>query len=204
MRRLIGSLGLAAAGMVTAQPAMAADAPASWRDLVAATGIAPIIGLGDTPVVAPASPDFRLQATAQATDQPAATFDNQAAPLRRGFGAAMLDYFPHGTDGFHLSGGTRFYNRLTGHSGADARFADLLYAPRSSMMRATRRMTPALTFGYTKIVQRGLSLGIEGGAILGKFDTLAGALVRPPRLRGAGDGAGQLNQIARMTFGYHF
>ncbi|WP_174297296.1 hypothetical protein [Sphingomonas bacterium] len=165
------------------------------------------------PASAPAEPDYRLHALIDARPTPQLAADDQINSLRRGFGGTMVDYFPLGGDGFHISGGSRFYSRGPGRAASidsrglvDMRYVTLLYAPRTILARASRRMTPALTFGYTKLVQGGISLGVEGGAMLGRFDTLAGSLARPPRLRGAGvsDGAGQLSQVARLTFGYHF
>jgi hypothetical protein len=221
MRRLIG-LAAAALAIGIAQPALASDLPVGVVDLAAlqpaAIGeAAHAMGFDIGTVVGSAGvaqPDYRLHALAALmASQPIQPADAQTARVRRGFGGAMADYYPFGVDGFHFSGGSRFYSRGPARAGVvdarglvDMRYATLLYAPRSVLARASRRMTPALTAGYTKLVAGGMSLGVEGGAMLGKFDSLAGALVRPPRLRGAGlgDGAGRLNQIARMTFGYHF
>lgn len=216
---------VAMAAMGVAQPAFASDLSVGIADLASAmpasvvnavtppAGDVDIARFGGTAVGDAASPDFRLHHLVEVmASQPASPLDAQTARVRRGFGGAMADFYPFGIDGFHFSGGARFYSRGPARAGVidsrglvDMRYVTLLYSPRSAFVRASRRMTPALTAGYTKLLQGGLSLGIEGGAMLGKFDTLAGSLVRPPRLRGGfGDGAGRISQVARMTFGYHF
>ncbi len=161
-----------------------------------------------------AQADYRLHPLiATLPAQPGSMLDSQTARLRRGFGGAMADFYPLGIDGFHVSGGSRFYSHGPARAGVvdprglvDMRYVTLLYSPRAMLARASRRMAPALTLGYTKLIQGGMSLGVEGGAMLGKFDTLAGSLAHAPRLRGdsLSDGASRLSQVARMTFGYHF
>ena len=196
MRYVFGSMVTAA--MMAAAPAHAADAPLLPLSLAAANiAVAP---------EAPAAADFGVhELTATQSAAPRISLDDEASRLRRGYGASMVSFFPLGSDGFHIGAGTRFWSRGTMRPSVEPAYARLLYAPRQMLLRATRRMTPALTMGYSRIVSTGLTLGVEGGAMLGKFDSLAGALVRPPRLRGdINDGAGRLNQVARATMGWHF
>ncbi len=236
MRRLVGRstaklataklamAAVAATGII--QPAFASDLSVGIVDLASVVPAsagnggtthagADLARFGIATIGSPAAQaDYRLHPlVATLPAQPSLPLDSQTARLRRGFGGAMADFYPLGIDGFHVSGGSRFYSRGPARAGVvdarglvDMRYVTLLYSPRSMLARASRRMTPALTLGYTKLIQGGMSLGIEGGAMLGKFDTLAGSLARPPRLRGDGlsDGANRLSQVARMTFGYHF
>lgn len=196
MRYVFGSM-VTAAAMMAAGSAHATDAPVLPLSLaVADIAVAP----------EPEEASFRLpELTAVQSAAPRVSLDDDASRLRRGYGASMVSFFPLGGDGFHIGAGTRFWSRGTMRPSVEPVYQRLLYAPRNMLVRASRRMTPALTAGYSRIVGAGMTLGVEGGAMLGKFDTLAGALVHPPRLRGdASDGAGRLNQVARATLGWHF
>ena len=113
----------------------------------------------------------------------------------------MIDYFPLGIDGFHLSGGGRMTSRAT----SVFRDNELLYAPRQTGFRSSRHLTPAVTMGYSKQVERGLRLGLEGGMLMGHLDSSYYSVVHPSRLgRTSDEGMGNGNAVARLTAAYRF
>ena len=153
MRRLIGFSVMAFAAAVIAQPAQASELSVGLVDMASAlpasTGVTTVtpattldiarIGIGADAADRAAQTDVRLHAlTRTLSAQPVSPLDSQTARLRRGFGAAMMDLYLFGSDGFHLSGGSRFYSRGPARAGTvdsrglvEMRYVTLLYAPRS-------------------------------------------------------------------------
>lgn len=148
----------------------------------------------------PVGADLRLRVLTVQSADPAVDVNNETSRLRKGFGGSMIDYFPFGGDGFHLSGGGRMISRPA------SLFRDpLLYAPRGGGFRSSRRLTPAVMMGYSRQVDRGLTMGVEAGMMMGHLDSSYYSIVRPSRLGrlSSGDG-GATNQVARMTMAFRF
>ena len=154
-----------------------------------------------SPTIVPVGTDLRLRVLTVQSADPAVNIDNEASRLRKGFGGSMIDYFPFGIDGFHLSSGSRMNSRLI------SPFHDnlLLYAPRGGGLRSSRRLTPAMTMGYSRQLQHGLTMGVEGGMVMGHLDSAYYSALRAPRSNRLGDGGAHAsNPVARMTVAYSF
>ena len=184
MRIWIGAAAVIGAGLLT-HPALAADKAWTMR----------------SPAAVPVGTDLRLRVLTVQSADPAVDVNSEASRLRKGFGGSMSDFFPLGTDGFHLSSGGRMNSRLT------SPFHDnlLLYAPRGGGFRSSRRLTPAMTLGYSRRVDRGLTMGVESGMVMGHLDSNYYSVVHPSRFGHLGqDGASHANAVARMTMAYSF
>ncbi len=183
MRIWIGAAAVIGAGLL-AQSASAADK--AWTMI--------------SPTVVPVGTDLRLRVLTVQSADPAMNIDNEASRLRKGFGGSMIDYFPFGIDGFYLSSGGRMTSRLS------SPFHDqLLYAPRSGGLRSSRHLTPAMTMGYSRQVQHGLTMGVEGGMVMGHLDSNYYSALRAPRSNRLGEGGRNTsNPVARMTVAYSF
>ena len=131
--------------------------------------------------------------------------DNQgsSAALRRGFGASMTSFYPFAASGFHLSGGSRSTPRALAGKVVEPDYAALLWSPRGSGIRSTRRFSPAMLVGFDRPVADGVTLGLDGGMVMGRMDN---ARLGPHGhgLGGGFDHAGGSNPMARMTLGYLF
>ena len=183
MRKWIGAAAVIGAGLL-AQSANAADK--AWT-LTSMTAV-------------PVGADLRLRVLTVQSADPAVNIDNEASRLRKGFGGSMIDYFPFGIDGFHLSSGGRMTNRLS------SPFHDQLrYAPRGVGLRSSRRLTPAMTMGYSRRLEHGLTMGVEGGMAMGHLDSNYYSALRPVRSYRLGEGGRSTNNpVARMTLAYNF
>ena len=64
-------------------------------------------------------------------------------------------------------------------------------------------LTPAVAMGYSRDVARGLTVGLEGGAMMGRANN---AMPRSFRLAtsGSNDERNGFNPIANMVVGWHF
>ncbi len=148
----------------------------------------------------PVGTDLRLRLLSVQSADPAVDVNNEASRLRKGFGGSMIDYFPFGSDGFHLSSGGRMMSRLS------SPFHDqLLYAPRGGGIRSSRRLTPAMMMGYSRQLQHGLTMGVEGGIVMGHLDNNYYSVIRPARSNRLNEGGrSNENPVARMTVAYSF
>lgn len=183
MRELIATAIMVATGLA-AQSASAADRAWSMTPMTAV----------------PVGADLRLRVLSVQSTGSSVDINDQASRLRKGFGGSMIDYFPLGLDGFHISSGGRMMSRLS------SPFHDqLLYAPRGGGIRSSRRLTPAMTMGYSRQLQHGLTMGVEGGVVMGHLDNNYYSVVRPGRSNRLNDGGrGNSNPVARMTVAYSF
>ena len=188
------------------------------RDWVAApavmvTGVPAIAIAGASgPVVrasrAPAPPsDFRLKPVTVPVD-PTLRVDDPRSMLRTGFGGAMVDLFPFEGGKFHVSGGGRLFNRPGQGRVVEGEQLRPLQPFRNGMLRGGRRFSPAMLVGYGHIVDRGLALGIDAGAVMGRLGATPDRFGRLNRRRLESlDGRGRrtsLNEIARVTALYRF
>ncbi|WP_174279731.1 hypothetical protein [Sphingomonas bacterium] len=145
-------------------------------------------------VIAPANHRFRL--------------DDPQSMLATGFGNTMVNLFPFAGGSFHFGAGPRLFGR-TGRPHLTTPEAQLLLpAFRVPGMRMSRRMTPALMFGFGKPVEEGLSFGIDAGFMKGKMTQGPDRIGRINHARIDGDlrrGRGpEMNQLLRMTALYRF
>lgn len=154
-----------------------------------------------SPTAVPVGTDLRLRVLSVQSADPALDIDSQTSRLRKGFGGSMIDYFPLGGDGFHLSTGGRMSSRLS----SPFRDNQLFYAPRGGGMRSSRHLTPAVTMGYSKQMQHGLTMGLEGGMLMGHLDSSYYSVIHPLRLSRAGESGGSAaNAVARLTAAFRF
>ena len=153
----------------------------------------------------PVGADLRLRVLTVQSGGSAVDVNDAGSRLRKGFGGSMIDYYPFAADGFFVAAGGRMTTRMTAPP-KDGPAARLLNAPRPSGYRSSRHLTPALTMGYSKQIDRGLTMGVEGGVLMGHFDSSYYSVVRPSARGRIGtvDDRGTANQVARMTVAYHF
>lgn len=105
-----------------------------------------------------------------------------ATHLRARLATAMIDLYPVGDHGFHISAGTRFLVRRDFAAEADNATRGLLYRPRwggAGLRTGLRRFSPTATVGYSGVIAPSLTLGVEAGAGMGS------AFNGMPSLRGA-------------------
>lgn len=118
---------------------------------------------------------------------------------------SMIDFYPDRSGGFHLSAGTRLYD-VAGATGASRAAGGLLRTPRPGNApgaRAGLKRTPAVTLGYTGVVDDDTSVGVEVGAMTGRAYTTTTDMVRRSRAdRGGGDGP--VNPMVNLVVGRRF
>eukprot|EP01035_Chromulina_nebulosa_P040990 gene40989-55400_t len=124
-----------------------------------------------------------------------------AGRVRQRLRSSMLEFYPSG-DGFHVAAGVRMFERQNFFNDAQRVTHGLLYNPRGtnaeSIRAGFRNYTPAVTMGYTRTVSEGLTLGLEGGALLGRA---ASSMPRSFRLAATGSDGGEhggVNPVANM------
>lgn len=116
--------------------------------------------------------------------------------------SSMVDFYPIGSSGFHLSAGTRMYDPRGGEQLTNR---GLMAAPRQLNVpgvRAGLRRTPALTMGYTGEIADRTRLGVEVGAMKGRVysnATDAAKLTRSER-----SGTNPVNPMVNLVIGRRF
>ena len=154
------------------------------------------------------TPDFHLRVEFAPRAVADLLLDPDSA-LRKRFASSMMDFYPVAGQGFHFSGGLRFYNRTNFARDAELMTHGLLYVPRGPNagmgVRGFKRMTPAATFGYTHVLDNGLMFGIEGGTLLGRVNPGMPRAFRELRDASIGhDRSSSMNPIANVTLGFKF
>jgi hypothetical protein len=145
-----------------------------------------------TPVAARLGPRIR-------DDDGALRVDDPRSRLRSGFGGTLVDLYPEGEEGFHLSAGGRLSRRGTAVPAAAPDHVRAL--PATTRGPAWRnRFAPALLAGYDRTVADGVSVGVDAGMVAGRTTPDASRLRLDRRFR---DNAGA-NGVARVTMGYRF
>ncbi len=190
---------------VAAQPALSREAAippgGTLLQRLAAEARAPMPGLAILP-------DIHLHiefAEARVTD----LLDSPESSLRRRFASSMMDFYPVVGQGFHFSGGLRFYSRTNFARDAELATHGLLLVPRGTSsgmgVRGYKRMTPAATFGYTQVLDSGLMLGIEGGTLFGRVNPGMPRVFRELRADSIGnDRSSSMNPIVNLALGFKF
>ena len=117
--------------------------------------------------------------------------------------SSMVDLYPLGTSGFHLSAGTKMYDPRIGEQATNR---GLMTTPRQTNIPGGRlgmRRTPAFTLGYTGQIVDRTTMGIEVGAMMGHaYNTGAADAAR--RLRGERPAGNPVNPIVNVVVGRRF
>ena len=189
-----------------------AAAPAWAQRAASLHGIAPALRLaGSQGIPYPGlalTPDFHLRI--EFAPRPVADLLlDPDSNLRQRFASSMMDFYPLAGQGFHFSGGLRFYSRTNFARDAERTTHGLLYVPRGPNtgmgVRGFKRFTPAATFGYTQILGGGVMLGIEGGTLLGRVNPGMPRAFRELRATSIGnDRTSSTNPIVNMMVGFKF
>ncbi|MDH7971687.1 hypothetical protein QH494_05785 [Sphingomonas sp. AR_OL41] len=156
---------------------------------------------------APSSATLRIYRDATMVQPSLGEQIDAAGRVRQRLRSSMMEFYPSG-DGFHVAAGVRMFERQNFFNDAQRVTHGLLYNPRGtnaeSIRAGFRSYTPAMTMGYTRTVSEGLTLGLEGGALLGRA---ASAMPRSFRLAATGSNGGDhggINPVANMVVGFHF
>lgn len=169
-----------------------AGAPASVRGPL----LQPIALGSSVERIAPVGRTLRLRIAVAAAQQ------GSRERIHQRIASSMVDFYPVGTSGFHLSAGTRMYDPRAGEQLTNR---GLIPAPRQLNVpggRAGLRRTPALTMGYTGEIADGATLGIEVGAMRGRVYSNATDAARLTRAdRG---GRNPVNPMVNLVVGRRF
>jgi len=134
--------------------------------------------------------------------------DGSSSVVRKRFVGTMVDFFPLGGDGFHLSAGGRLDNRRKVKDLVTTNA--LLYAPRGFSTRkgGLSRLASTMTIGYGSSPEPGVSLGLEAGAMMEHGDPATRELNRFAHRGTRNDmrfASGQrFNPVVQASLGYKF
>jgi hypothetical protein len=192
-------MGLAVMAMgAGAQPALAQQLGVSFRSSTLAAAL-PRQGIRIAPGVG-----LRVALMPPMSRDPFAYTDGR---LQQRVDSSMIDFFPAGDEGFHLSAGMRLFARRN----VDRAFRGLLAGPKGRGVGGVgaRRFTPAATLGYIRGLDADTVLGFEVGAVMGRLNSgMSGRLRQTESSEGHGMNGLRpmtgINPIARVTFGYKF
>jgi hypothetical protein len=146
--------------------------------------------------------DARLTANLRLRVTTIATAAGPREKMHQRLGSSMVEFYPVGTSGFHLSAGTRMYNPRAGEQWTGR---GLVGAPRQLNVpgsRAGLRRTPALTLGYTGALADRTRIGVEIGAMKGS--AYASATDATRRLRGERGAGNPVNPMVHLVVGRRF
>ena len=122
--------------------------------------------------------------------------------LHQRVASSMVEFYPVGDSGFHLSAGTRLYDTRAGEQATNR---GLMVAPRPLNVPGGKiglKRTPALTMGYTGSAADGTSIGLEIGAMKGSAYTDANDMAR--RNRAERTGGNPVNPMVNLVVGRRF
>lgn len=114
----------------------------------------------------------------------------------------MVDFFPAGDHGFHLSAGTRLFNPRA----MEVSVHGMLPTQRRLNipgLKTTMRRSPALTMGYTDRIDADTSVGVEIGAMKGRAYNDAADVARQTRAQRNAIGS-PLNPVVNLVLGHRF
>ena len=217
MRTIIGAVALVL-GLAT-QPAFAREgaAPAGAAPLltvppvsVAPPTIREALPVAATPTPVPADAMFRLAPLSMPAigASPAIATTDLSGGFRHRFTGNMMEYYPLAGSGFHLSGGSRLFQRRnfsaeTTNSAQGALAVTRITTQSAATRAGFKRFNPVATAGYTLALSSMAQVGVEAGAMMSNAFANAPGLPR----RGAGyrsDTAFHPDAIANLVFGMHF
>lgn len=152
----------------------------------------------------PRALEFRFSA-----NEPGHALDQLERPLHRRMLSAMIDYYPSGSSGFHVSGGALRATR--GRQGPDV--AGLSQSRLVALRRRDvgyrandRRFAPTMMVGYSLPVGPSCDAGVELGGVMGPVNRMASlpdsALAGNPGMRRPDKSA--INGVAHLALGYRF
>jgi len=134
--------------------------------------------------------------------------DLDSGMVRKRFVGTMVDFYPLGGEGFHLSAGGRLDNRRKVKDLVTTNA--LLYAPRgfSTQKSGLSRLASTMTVGYGSSPEPGVSVGLEAGAMLEHGDPATRELNRFAHRGTRNDmrfASGQrFNPVVQASLGYKF
>jgi hypothetical protein len=115
--------------------------------------------------------------------------------------SSMIDFYPVGSSGFHLSAGTKLYDPRVGEQATNR---GLMVAPKQPNVPGSKiglKRTPALTLGYSGELAERTSIGIEVGAMKGRAYNNASDLTRRTRADRIGN---PVNPMVNLVVGRRF
>jgi hypothetical protein len=128
--------------------------------------------------------------------------------FRRRLAGAMFDFFPVAGSGFHLSAGTRLFQRRNFLGETEASARGLMAGPRAIGGATTyragfKKFNPAITAGYSLAVSKLAQVGVEAGALMGSAYSGPAGLARfAPGYHGEHDV--RPDAVARLTYAARF
>jgi len=168
--------------------------------------------VSDPAATAAADPTLSMLRVRMAETERPLTFhlDDREAALHRRLMSAMVDYYPFGGTGLHLSGGAlRAARPVLGlDSGWQSQSRIVTVRGHDyGYHAAERRFAPAITMGYTVPIARSMEIGAEAGGMVGGGTSMTAT----PSSVFSGDsntrrvhGGSGMNAIAHLAFGYRF
>lgn len=131
----------------------------------------------------------------------AATAQGPRDRIHQRIASSMVDFYPVGSSGFHLSAGTKLYDPRTGEQATNR---GLMVAPKQPNIPGSKvglKRTPALTLGYSGELAERTSVGIEVGAMKGRAYNNASDLTRQTRAERIGN---PVNPMVNLVVGRRF
>ncbi|MGU3315566.1 hypothetical protein ACLBWH_08450 [Sphingomonas sp. M6A6_1c] len=194
--RVAGVIGAVAASCAALSGAAQALPGTTAADGVARSPLQPLaLGSG-------VEHDSRLTANLRLRVTTVATASGPREKTHQRLGSSMVEFYPVGASGFHLSAGTRMYDPRAGEQSTGR---GLIGAPRQPNVpggRAGLRRTPALTLGYAGALADRTRIGVEIGAMKGS--AYANATDATRRLRGERGAGNPVNPMVHLVVGRRF
>jgi hypothetical protein len=163
------------------------------------------VGDSDVQQISALSKTLRIRTNLASIYDTGSLFDDQAH-MRQRLHSSMVEFYPGG-DGFHIGAGIRMFERQNFFAGAERVTHGLIYNPRGLGDEAPRAgfrgYTPAVTTGYSRAVGHGLTIGVEGGAMLTRANASMPRSYRLATTGGIADHGG-LNPVANMVATFKF
>jgi len=198
MRRLVALIALI--GGCVAMPAVGQSTASALTDIGSGGAVAASARM---PVLQPLAIGSSVERSARMSGNlrlrvgVAATAQGPRDRIHQRIASSMIDFYPVGSSGFHLSAGTKLYDVRAGEQATNR---GLMVTQRQLNVPGGRpglKRTPALTMGYTGQVAE-TSLGLEVGAMRGPVYT---DMMRQTRLQRAAD---PINPMVNLVVGRRF
>lgn len=122
--------------------------------------------------------------------------------LHQRIASSMVEFYPVGDSGFHLSAGTRLYDTRAGEKAASRGLIGMSRQRSAPGSRMGLKRTPALTMGYSGTAADGTTIGLEVGAMKGRAYSDANAMAR--RARAERIGGNPVNPMINLVVGRRF
>ena len=209
----MGTGGIGGSAGEGAAPAGAVPFPTllAATPLLATLPAAALAAAPETVARVPVADAFRLgvlTATVAVAKPVLGVIGGMEGALHRRLTGVMFDFFPVAGSGFHLSAGTRLFQRRNFLAETEASARGLLAGPRAVGGATTyragfKKFNPAITAGYSLAMGKLTQVGIEAGALMSSAYSGPSGLARfAPGYRGEHDV--RPNAVAQLTFGTRF